>query len=378
MRFMHLADLHLGKNVNGYSLIKDQEYALDQIIKLLKKEDIDTLLIAGDIYQSSVPSIEATKLFSKFLSQLKDLKIRVLIISGNHDSSDRLAYANSFLKDSEIYISDTYGGQIECVRLEDEYGQINFYLFPYLKPSDVRPYFEEKISSYEEAIRAVIDSIEINEEERNVILSHQFILNAELSDSEEIYAGLLEAVSEKLYDKFDYVALGHIHKKQDFLGGKARYPGALLKFSATEANYDKSITIVDLKEKNNLRVEDFKIDYLRDMRIVKGLYKDIIEASKNDESRNDYIHIELLDEDEIYDGFNQLRNIYPNIMTYKYKDRQVNVEDLEDFVENTDNKTPLDLFTEFYQTILGKEITEDKLEIVKNEIEEIWGNDESN
>lgn len=378
MRFMHLADLHLGKNVNGFSLIKDQEYALDQIIKLLKKEKIDTLLIAGDIYQSSVPSIEATKLFSKFLSQLKDLKMKVLIISGNHDSSDRLAYANSFLKDSKIYISDTYNGKIECVRFEDEYGPINFYLFPYLKPSDVRPYFEEKISSYEEAIRAVIDSIEINEEERNIILSHQFILNAELSDSEEIYAGLLEAVSEKLYDKFDYVALGHIHKKQNFLGGKARYPGALLKFSATEANYDKTITIVDLKEKNNLRVEEFKIDYMRDMRIIKGFYKDIIEASKNDKAREDYIHIELLDEDEIYDGFNQLRNIYPNIMTYKYKDRQVNVEDLEDFAEKTDNKTPLDLFAEFYQTILGKDITDDKLEIVKNEIEEIWGNDESN
>ena len=367
MRFMHLADLHLGKNVNGFSLIKDQEYALDQIIKLLKKEKIDTLLIAGDIYQSSVPSIEATKLFSKFLSQLKDLKMKVLIISGNHDSSDRLAYANSFLKDSKIYISDTYNGKIECVRFEDEYGPINFYLFPYLKPSDVRPYFEEKISSYEEAIRAVIDSIEINEEERNIILSHQFILNAELSDSEEIYAGLLEAVSEKLYDKFDYVALGHIHKKQNFLGGKARYPGALLKFSATEANYDKTITIVDLKEKNNLRVEEFKIDYMRDMRIIKGFYKDIIEASKNDKAREDYIHIELLDEDEIYDGFNQLRNIY-----------QVNVEDLEDFAEKTDNKTPLDLFAEFYQTILGKDITDDKLEIVKNEIEEIWGNDESN
>lgn len=378
MRFMHLADLHLGKNANGFSLIKDQEYALEQIIKLLKKEKIDTLLIAGDIYQSSVPSIEATKLFSKFLSQLKDLKMKVLIISGNHDSSDRLAYANSFLKDSKIYISDTYNGKIECVRLEDEYGPINFYLFPYLKPSDVRPYFEEKISSYEEAIRAVIDSIEINEEERNIILSHQFILNAELSDSEEIYAGLLEAVSEKLYDKFDYVALGHIHKKQNFLGGKARYPGALLKFSATEANYDKTITIVDLKEKNNLRVEEFKIDYMRDMRIIKGFYKDIIEASKNDKAREDYIHIELLDEDEIYDGFNQLRNIYPNIMTYKYKDRQVNVEDLEDFAEKTDNKTPLDLFAEFYQTILGKDITDDKLEIVKNEIEEIWGNDESN
>lgn len=378
MRFMHLADLHLGKNVNGYSLIKDQEYALDQIIKLLKKEKIDTLLIAGDIYQSSVPSIEATKLFSKFLSQLKDLKMKVLIISGNHDSSDRLAYANSFLKDSEIYISDTYSGEIECVRLEDEYGPINFYLFPYLKPSDVRPYFEEKLSSYEEAIRAVIDSIEINEEERNIILSHQFILNAELSDSEEIYAGLLEAVSEKLYDKFDYVALGHIHKKQNFLGGKARYPGALLKFSATEANYDKTITIVNLKEKNNLIVEEFKIDYMRDMRIIKGFYKDIIEASKNDKAREDYIHIELLDEDEIYDGFSNLRKIYPNIMTYKYKDKQVNVEDLEDFVEKTDNKTPLDLFTEFYQTILGKEIKEDKLEIVKNEIEDIWGNDESN
>lgn len=378
MRFMHLADLHLGKNVNGYSLIKDQEYALNQIIKLIKKEGIDTLLIAGDIYQSSVPSIEATKLFSKFLSQLKDLKMRVLIISGNHDSSDRLAYANSFLKDSEIYISDTYNGKIECVIFEDEYGPINFHLFPYLKPSDVRPYFDGKISSYEEAIRAVIDSIEINEEERNVILSHQFILNAELSDSEEIYAGLLEAVSEKLYDKFDYVALGHIHKKQDFLGGKARYPGALLKFSATEANYDKTITIVNLKEKNNLRVEEFKIDYLRDMRIIKGYFDDIKEASKTDQAKDDYIHIELLDEDEIYDGFSQLRNIYPNIMTYKYKDRQVNVEDLEDFVEKTDNKTPLDLFKEFYQTILGKEITEDKLEIVKNEIEEIWGNDESN
>lgn len=378
MKFMHLADLHLGKNVNGYSLIKDQEFALNQIIKLLKKEKIKTLLIAGDVYQSTVPTVEATNLFSKFLSDLRKLKVKVLVISGNHDSPDRLAYANKFLKDSEIYISDTYKGEIECVRFDDEYGPINFYLFPYVKPSDVRPYFEEKISSYEEAIRAVIDSIEINENERNVILSHQFILNAELSDSEEIYAGLLEAVSEKLYDKFDYVALGHIHKKQNFLGGKARYPGALLKFSASEANYDKTITVVDLKEKNNLTVEEFKIDYMRDMRVIKGFYDDIKEASINDKGKDDYIHIELLDEEEKYDGFSQLRKIYPNIMTYRYKDKKEELENLENSIESSENKSPLELFTDFYQSRLNKDLTEDKLEIIKKEMEEIWGNDESN
>lgn len=378
MKFMHLADLHLGKIVHGYNMIENQEYALNQIIKLLEKENIKHVIIAGDIYQSSVAQTEAINLFGKFLYALNQRGVCVIVISGNHDSSDRLSFASEIMASSNIHISKTYRGEIEKLSLNDEYGPINFYLFPYVKPNHVRPYFKDReINSYEEAVKAVIESIDLNQSERNIIISHQFIRNAELSSSEEIYAGDVEAVSAYLYKDFDYVALGHIHKKQSFDGGRIRYPGALLKYDSKESNYKKTITVVDIKEKGNLEIEEFNIDVLKDMRIIRGYFNNIVEESFADENKEDYIHIELLDEMDVLNGLQILREIYPNIMTYRLINKSIGENNIEELIVEMENKSPLDLFEEFYEQRLGKEISKEQKKIIKSEIDTIWGKDES-
>lgn len=378
MRFMHLADLHIGKIVNGYSMIDDQIFALDEIIHLIEKEDIKMLVIAGDIYQNFVPSTEAIKVFEDFLLKLNKLDVTSLIISGNHDSSDRLSFANEFLRNSKIYISNTYDGKIEKITFDDEYGPINFYLFPYIKPSNVKRYFKNReIISYHDAIEAIIESIDIDTDERNIIISHQFILNAETSESEEIFAGEAEAVSMYLYKDFDYVALGHIHKKQSFMDGKIRYPGALLKYASSESNYEKTITIVCIKEKDNITIEEKKINYLHEMRKIKGFFDDIIISAKNDENNADYIHIELYDEDEVIDGLQRLREFYPNIMTLRYINKKSGDNDLSFIEEEKYERDPFKLFQEFYLKRNGEEMSDSKRKIMKKAIEEIWGGYES-
>lgn len=379
MKFMHLADLHLGKTVNGHSMIEDQKFALNNIINLLKEENIKTLVIAGDVYQNSVPSFDAINVFDEFITECKKNKITILIISGNHDSSDRLAFASDILGDSKIYISKPYNGEIKKISLDDEYGVVNFFLFPYVKPQDVKKYFKDiDANSYSDAVKGVIDSIEIDEDERNIIISHQYILNADRSESEEIYAGEAEAVSSLLYDKFDYTALGHIHKKQHFLNGKVRYPGALLKYASSESGYDKTITIVDLKEKDNLEITERRIEYLRDMRIIRGMFEEIVKNSKEDTHKDDYIHIELLDEDDIFEGLSRLRNIYPNILTFRYINNRIGENNLELIKSYENAKNPLELFEEFYYQRLGVELPEEKRELMRESIDRIWGKNENN
>lgn len=378
MKFMHLADLHIGKSVNGYSMIDDQVYALDQIVKLLEEENIEMLLIAGDIYQNSVPSVEAIRVFERFLIKLNNLNITTLIISGNHDSSDRLSYANEFFRESKIYISNSYSGKIEKITFKDNYGKTNFYLFPYIKPSNVKRYFEDlEIYTYQDAVKAVIESIDLDTDERNIMISHQFILNAELSESEEIYAGEAEAVSMNLYKDFDYVALGHIHKKQSFMNGKIRYPGALLKYASSESNYEKSITIVEIKEKNNLVISERKIEYLHEMRKIRGYFSEIINSASEDSNFNDYIHIELLDDNEISEGLQRLREFYPNIMTMRYVNLKIGDNDLEEIDFENNEKSPLELFKDFYYLRIGEEISSSKEDIIKEAIDKIWRENES-
>ncbi|MFM1540687.1 exonuclease SbcCD subunit D [Helcococcus ovis] len=379
MKIMHLADLHIGKNVDGYSMIEDQIYALKEIVNLLEKEEVDVLLIAGDIYQNSVPSAEAIKVFDDFITSVKRLNIKILIISGNHDSSERLAFASDILSSADIYISRPYNREIQKVTFSDKYGKINFYLFPYVKPIHVKQFYpEEKIEDYSDAVRIVLENVEINRNERNVILSHQFILNAKLSESEEIYAGLLEAVPDYYYEKFDYIAMGHIHKKQSFLNGKLRYPGSLLKYSASETGYDKSITLVDFKEKGNIEIYEKKINYLRDMRTIKGKFEEIIKNSINDRNKDDYIHLVLEDEDDILDGMQKIRKIYPNTLTMKYINKTYGNDDFDSLQKTIKNKNPLEIFEEFYQQRTGKDLSDDKKKIMKDIIEKIWSDNENN
>lgn len=373
MRLLHLADLHLGKRVNGYNMLEDQAFALEQIIQLIKEKNVDVLLIAGDIYDQTLPSAQAMVVFDGFLSKLNKLGIKILMISGNHDSQERLSFASSLMAKSGLYIGRAFDGSLDCIKLEDEYGPINFYMLPYTRPLQIKQYFEDLDSSdFQSALENVIKTINLKPNERNVILTHQYIIGSHLSDSEELYLGGTEAISIDIYDGFDYVAMGHIHKKQAFRNGLVSYPGALLKYSRSESSYDKKIRIIDMKEKGNIEIEEHTINYLRDMREIKGYFSQILEEAFEDENLKDYIHITLYDQDEIYNAMNRLREVYPNIMSLSY-DIKTSNDQIKLIGQKQKSKDPLSLFEEFYEERNNRALDDDKKKLVEDYMREIWG-----
>ncbi|NLW52684.1 MAG: exonuclease SbcCD subunit D [Tissierellia bacterium] len=375
MRIMHLADLHIGKRVNGFNMIEDQKFALDNILKLVEKQEVDVVMVAGDVYDLTVPSSEAIGLFDYFITSLSKMSVKVLLIAGNHDSSERLSFAKTLIKDSGIYVSRTFDNVVEKITLEDEYGPLNFYLLPFIKPIMVKRYYPElKIDDFQSAISNVINGIDLNVNERNIILSHQFIVGATTSESEELYLGGLESISVDIYKDFDYVALGHLHKRQSFRDGMVRYPGSLLKYSQSESDYIKKITILDFKSKGIVDIQEADIEYLRDMRNIKDFFHNIISKSTLDNHKDDYIHITLYDEDEILDAISRLREIYPNIMSIRYENKKTEKE--EKINANTSRtKSPYDLFNEFYEYRNNVALDERKSEIIKKLIDDVWANE---
>lgn len=373
MRILHLADLHIGKKVNGFDMIGDQIYALKQIIYLVEKKAIEVVLIAGDIYDTKVPSSESVKLFDDFLTCLNEMKVKVVMISGNHDSQERLSFARNLLRNQEVYISGPFEEKVEKVSLRDEYGPLNFYLLPFIKPINVKKYYPDiELNDFQGAIEKVMEATDIDEEQRNVIVAHQYIVGAATSDSEELYIGGIEAISADLFDRFDYVAMGHIHKKQSFRNGTIRYPGSLLKYSKSESSYKKSLTIVDIKEKGTIDIYEEDIEYLRDMRSIEGYYMDIIQASEYDDNKTDYLHVTLYDEDPIPDVMARIREIYPNLMTLVYKNSSTDKIEMEK-QEMRKSKDPFDLFNEFYEYRNNRKLDDRKSKLVKDIINDVWG-----
>lgn len=375
MRLLHLADLHLGKRVNGFNMIEDQTHALKEIINLIDQEEIEGVLISGDVYDVTVPSAEAMNLFDWFITSLNVKNAFAIIISGNHDSADRLSFGKSLMQSSNIYISQVYDKQVEKIVLNDQYGPINFYMLPFIKPAMIKKdYPDLDLGDFTSAISNVMQTVDLNKSQRNILLAHQFIVGAKTSESEELYLGGLEAVSWEHFKDFDYVAMGHLHKKQTFNEGKIRYPGSLLKYSQSEENNKKTITMLDIREKNNIVLEEKTIDYLRDLRTIRGKFSDIIENSIKDENKDDYIFINLIDQDEVLDGLTRLREIYPNIMALKYENSSSILD--EPLVVATKSKDPYALFEEFYQYRNNRPLDESKAAIIKDLIGDIWSSKE--
>ena len=259
MKLIHLSDLHLGKRVNEFSMIEDQEYILREILGIVREEEPDGVLIAGDIYDKSVPSVEAVELFDDFLKRLARQKTPVFIISGNHDSPERLAFAAELIEPSGIYIAPAYNGKVAPVSLSDAHGEVHIYMLPFIKPVHVRRIFpEDKVESYTDAVRAAIAHMNVAESERNILMTHQFVTGAARSDSEDICVGGSDNVDASVFQVFDYVALGHIHGPQNAGGEKARYCGSPLKYSFSEAGHRKSVTVVEMEEKGQVKVRDRK------------------------------------------------------------------------------------------------------------------------
>ncbi len=374
MRFVHLSDLHLGKRVNEFSMIDDQEYILKEILTIIKNEKPDGVIIAGDVYDKSIPSEDAMRLWDGFLLSLAEKNVPVFAISGNHDSAVRFADHSELVDNSGIHLSPVYDGNARKYTVNDDDGPINIYLLPFIKPAIIRSIFhDEEIQDYTDACRVAIKNMEVNTNERNIIVAHQFVTGAARCDSEDIVVGGLDNVDATVFDDFDYVALGHIHGKQTIGRATVRYCGTPLKYSFSEKNHKKSVTIVDMGKKGNVTISEVPLIPKHDLREIRGTF-DEVTLKKNYEgtATDDYIHVVLTDENDIPDAVGKLRVIYPNLMKLSYDNKRTAMQqDVSDSVD-VENKTPLELFGEFYEKQNNQEMTDEQKAFVQECIESIW------
>lgn len=375
MKIIHLADLHIGKRVNEFSMIDDQKYILNQILEIIDKEKPDAVIIAGDVYDKQVPSIEAVELLDSFISDISKRKTTTFIISGNHDSAERLAFGSSLMAMGKIYISPVYNGKISKYTLKDDFGSANFYLLPFVKPSHVKRFFpDEKIESYTDAIKVVVDNLKLDTSEINILIAHQFVTGASRTESEEISVGGLDNVDASVFEDFDYVALGHIHRPQKIGTERIRYCGTPLKYSFSEVNDTKSVSIIEINSKENFNLRTIPLIPKRDMRKIRGTYEELTtKNSYENTNTDDYIHVTLTDEFNVADAIQKLRVIYKNIMKLEYdnmrtrESRKINLDDMV-----IENKNPLEIFSEFYKLQNNKEMNDEQKEIIKKIMEEVW------
>lgn len=374
MKLIHLSDLHLGKRVNEFSMLEDQAFILQEILRIIDEEQPQAVVLAGDIYDKSVPSGEAVQLFDGFLWELSSRKLQVFVISGNHDSPERLSFGGRLMEGSGIHLSPVYSGKVEPVVLEDAYGPVNVYLLPFLKPAHVRRYFpEEESGTYTEALGKAVEALEIHKEQRNVLVTHQFVTGASRSDSEEISVGGSDNVDASVFDDFDYVALGHIHGPQNIGSPRIRYCGTPLKYSFSEAGQQKSVTVAELKEKGTLEVTARPLTPLRDLREIRGSYLEVTAKSFYEgRNREDYLHITLTDEEDVPDGAAKLRVIYPNLMRLDYDNARTRSRNLPEGAEEPAAKPPLELFEEFYERQNNQPMTEEQIRFSRELMETIW------
>lgn len=374
MKLLHLSDLHIGKRVNEFSLLEDQEYILTKIINIIDDEKPDAVLIAGDVYDKSVPSAEAVQLFDDFLVKLVRRNLLVFIISGNHDSPERIAFGGRIISQSGVYLSPVYGGHLEPIALSDTFGEVDFFLLPFIKPAHVRRFFpEEPIETYTDAIRVAVKQANPDPTRRTVLLTHQFVTGATRSESEEISIGGSDNVDGEVFHDFDYVALGHLHAPQQVGRPTIRYSGTPLKYSFSEAAHTKSVTLVELGPKGTVDIRTLPLAPKRDMRELRGSYLDLTaRETYRGTPTEDYLHITLTDEEDFPDVIGKLRSIYPNIMKVDYDNQRTRAGARITVTDNVEQKSPLALFEELFELQNNKPITDQQRAFTRDLIETIW------
>ena len=374
MKFVHLSDLHLGKRVNEYSMLEDQEYILTKIINIIDDEKPAGVIIAGDVYDKSIPSAEAVQMFDDFLTRLAKRNLQVFVISGNHDSPERMSFGSRLMDQSGIHISQVYSGKIEPFALKDEHGIINVYMLPFVKPAHVKRFSDESIESYTDAMRVVIAQMNVDQSARNLLITHQFVTGATRSESEDISVGGSDNVDVSVFDGFDYVALGHIHSPQNCTSERVRYCGTPLKYSFSEAKDNKSVTIVDLAEKGSFSVKTVSLVPMRDMVEIKGRYNEIMLKSfyENTSYQEDYIHITLTDEEDIVDAIGKLRTVYHNLMKLDYDNKRTRSVAQVDGAVDVETKMPIELFSDFYELQNNQPMSDEQKAFVEDLIEQVW------
>ena len=352
MKFLHLADLHLGKRVNGFSMLEDQAHILRQILAILDDEQPDGVLSAGDGYDKAVPSVEAVGLLDGFLTELRARGVPVLLISGNHDSPERLAFGGRVMDSCGIHISPVYDGALAPVTLHDAFGPVHVWLLPFVKPAHVRRWFPDAdIESYTDAVAEAVAHMDIDTAARNVLVTHQFVTGGTRSGSEELSVGGTDNVDSGVFAPFDYVALGHLHGAQHIGRETIRYAGSPLKYSFSEARQHKSVTVVTLGEKGDVQVRTVALTPLRELREIRGSYDELTARSFYEHTtyRSDYLHLILTDEQDVFDAMSRLRTIYPYLMTLDYDNARTRAAGGMSVPAETERRTPLELFEALYQ-----------------------------
>ena len=377
MKILHLADLHLGKRVNEMSMIEDQKYILDQIITLIKEESVGIVLLCGDIFDKSIPTIEAIHLLDEFLDQLSKMAIKVLMISGNHDSIDRLSFGKSLFTRSNLYIASQFENEIEKITVKENGITVNFYMLPFVKSAYISHIFQLQTDSYEECFRYLIEHTKIDEEETNILLSHQFVTankkNPELSDSETSSLGGIDNIDFHIFDPFDYVALGHIHKPQAMGREMVRYAGSILKYSFSEIHMDKKATILTIDAKKEISLSFHPLKPLRDMREIECSLEELLKKQCEIGNQEDYMHVILTDEEQILDAIGKVRTIYPNVMQISFKNRRhmKQLESAQIKEDQISDQSPAELFEQFYKMQNHIDLDEKRLQLVLSVFEEV-------
>ena len=411
MKFIHLSDLHLGKRVNGYSMLEDQEYILNEIKAVITAEAPDAVLIAGDVYDKPVPPAEAVRLFDAFLVQLSRLGLKVFVISGNHDSPERIAFGSRLMDASGIYLSPVYDGTVTPVSLHDTYGVVDVYMLPFIKPAHVRRFYEtetEQIQSYTDAMQTALSHLPLDHTHRNVLITHQFVTGSVRAESEEISVGGSDNIDASVFAPFDYVALGHLHTRPAATQAGAshatelsaneqagathdtelsadtqadapriRYCGTPLKYSFSEAKDQKSVTVIELYEKGNLHIHTVPLKPLHDLVELKGTYDTVTARSfyEGTSWQEDYTHITLTDEEDIPDAIGKLRAIYHHLMKLDYDNKRTRSSSEITADLAVEEKTPIQLFSDFYELQNNQPLNEEQATFLNGLIETIWEED---
>lgn len=384
MKFLHLGDLHLGRSLGDFDLIEDQKYILDQILEIIEKENVDGVLIAGDVYDKSIPSEAATNLLDYFLCKLSESGVQTFMISGNHDSDDRLNYGSNLFEANQIYISALYHGILDKRTVTDEYGEVNVYLLPFVKASQVRHFYpEETIDSYDDAVRVILKHAYMDVTQRNVIVAHQFVTGQSedpaLGGSEGAgtqSVGLVEKIGYDCFDGFDYVALGHIHSPQRVGRDQVRYSGSPLKYSLSEVHNAKSVPVITMGKKGEVTLELIPLKPMRDLRHIKGNLKALLEQ-KNITDVEDFIYVTLTDEEIINDAMGIFQQTYPNTVKIDYDNSRTRAMEHVDISNIAENKSFSELIGDFYRLIYNCEMSGEEMDYMRAAAQEAGVIDET-
>lgn len=388
MKIFHLSDLHLGKIVNNFSMLEDQAYVLEQLYAHIENEHPDVILLAGDLYDRSIPPVQAVELLNQmFFKIVKTLNTPIIAISGNHDSSERIDFGSSLFYQTSLYINGVLKPNIDKITLQDNFGPVNFYPIPFADPSTVRDLFkDENVKSFDDSMRKIISNIALDTTQRNISISHGFItcmnsngddeISLEISESEKMLSiGGTDHINASLFEHFDYTALGHLHGPQKVGSDKIRYSGSLIKYSFSEANQKKGITVIELFEKGNMKIDFIPFELKRNFRVLEDSLENILKQAVNDQNTEDYIKAVITDKGELLDPMAKLRSVYPNAMELIRKERYLASQNTERSISNIKNISKLSLFENFYEEITGEKCSDYELDIIKSIISSVEGSE---